>query len=64
MKMRVELPILAGLIAAVAACGGPPPQTMTPAPIPVFLGQAEKARADSIAAVRAAAAPSRRSSTW
>jgi len=54
MKKRVQLLIGASLMAAVAACGGPAPQTITPAPIPDYLAQAEKARADSIAALRAA----------
>jgi peptidoglycan-associated lipoprotein len=54
MKTRVQLLIGAGLMAAVAACGGPPPETMTPAPVPLDLARAEKARADSIAALRAA----------
>jgi peptidoglycan-associated lipoprotein len=55
MKTRVQLLIGAGLMAAVAACGGPVPQTMaTPEPIPQYLVRAEQARADSIAAIRAA----------
>jgi len=53
---RGHLLILAGLTAPVlAACGGPRPQTAaTPQPNSNALATAQKARADSIAALRAA----------
>ncbi|HVH66885.1 MAG TPA: hypothetical protein VM716_03380 [Gemmatimonadales bacterium] len=57
MIMGLELLISAGLLTAVAACAGPPPQTVTPAPVPapVPLVSARTPRADSIAGLRAVA---------
>lgn len=56
MKTRIQFLIGAGLMAMVAACGGPLPPTIAtpPVPMPGYLVRAEKGQADSIAALRAA----------